>query len=90
MSVDPEPPYRTQHLRLGVDNRPARTAMGWWTDLDDARVCMDLARIGAFRVGEDRTATIHDLSVLSEVSCTGALGSYPGYVPGIWVETAPG
>ncbi len=47
MSADPEPPNRSERFRLGVNYWPARTAMGWWTDFDDAEVGTDFARIAA-------------------------------------------
>ncbi len=47
MSADSEPPEQSERFRLGVNYWPARTAMGWWTDFDDAEVGTDFARIAA-------------------------------------------
>ena len=38
---------RTEAFRLGVNYWPARTAMGWWSDFDNAEVDTDFARIAA-------------------------------------------
>lgn len=45
MSADPGP--ARERFRLGVNYWPARKAMGWWSDFDDAEVAADFARIAA-------------------------------------------
>ncbi len=47
MSADPESSHRSEAFRLGVNYWPARTAMGWWSDFDNAEVDTDFARIAA-------------------------------------------
>ncbi len=47
MSAEPRPPDGSERFRLGVNYWPARTAMGWWTDFDDAEAGTDFARIAA-------------------------------------------
>ena len=44
MSADPD---GSERFRLGVNYWPARTAMGWWTDFDEAELGTDFARIAA-------------------------------------------
>ena len=47
MSADPESSHRSEAFQLGVNYWPARTAMGWWSDFDNAEVDTDFARIAA-------------------------------------------
>ena len=40
-------PKRSERFRIGVNYWPARTAMGWWSEFDEAEVVADFARIAA-------------------------------------------
>ncbi len=47
MTADSEPPDPSEVFRLGVNYWPARTAMGWWTEFDEAEVGADFETMAA-------------------------------------------
>ncbi len=47
MPPETQTPNRREKFRLGVNYWPARTAMGWWAEFDDAEVSRDFTRIAA-------------------------------------------
>jgi hypothetical protein len=47
MSADPWSRKRSARFRLGINDWPARTAMGWWAHFDASEVAVDFARIAS-------------------------------------------